>query len=168
MKNKKTLFKVSSTALALSIGFTALAPAALAAEEDGYKNPIDSNLILNKSIVDIQTNDLFKKLNKEKQNEFIELAKELNLTYQEQIQFLQEKEASKNQLTARWKTAIIKKAAKLLAAKIGSKSVADITDYLFEWENDLQTGMENYLVYKLGWNRTAAHWTAKSVMFILF
>ncbi|MED3352976.1 hypothetical protein P4388_31140 [Bacillus thuringiensis] len=128
--------------------------------------------ITNQENTDITTHKLYKELDVDSQKLFIEIVNGANLPYPQQVQLLQDKdrfiEEENNSSMHTWKTALVKKAAKLLAAKIGSKSVADITDYLFEWEDDLQQGMENYLVYKLGWNKTAAHWTAKSVMFILF
>ncbi|MDA2566429.1 hypothetical protein PDQ34_21010 [Bacillus cereus] len=164
MKKKKIIFKVSSTALALSIGFTALAPTSLA-----FADEKDVNIsVISNNNTDINFNQLYNQLNENKKEEFLNIVRESNLSFQEQIQLLQDRENSSYEATPRWKAAIIKKAAKLLAAKIGSKSVADITDYLFEWEDNLEQGMQNYLVYKLGWNKTAAHWTAKSVMFILF
>lgn len=122
---------------------------------------------------DIITNELYKKLDVDSQKLFIEILNGANLTYSQQVQLLQDKEEfieqeNKSLHKSKWKAAVIRKAAQILAAKIGSKSVADITNYLFEWEDDLQEGMEHYLVDELGWNETAAHWTAKSVMFVLF
>lgn len=60
----------------------------------------------------------------------------------------------------------VTRAAKWLAGVIGSKSISDITDYLFKWQDDLEKGCENFLVEQCGWNRTAAHWTVKTASFI--
>ena len=68
--------------------------------------------------------------------------------------------------TKGWKSAAVKKAAKWLAGVIGSKSVADITDYLFEWQDDLEAGCENFLVDECGWDEDVAHWTVKTASFI--
>ncbi|MEY8736513.1 hypothetical protein AB9M75_04525 [Lactobacillus sp. AN1001] len=67
-----------------------------------------------------------------------------------------------------WKTWIIKKAAQLLAAKLGSKSAADIANYLTGFEDDLQSGIQSYLTSRCGWNSNAAYWTAKSIIFAVF
>lgn len=58
-----------------------------------------------------------------------------------------------------------KKVVRWLTAKAGEKSIADITNYLFEWQDNLEQGAENWLVNH-GCNRTASHWTVKTASFI--
>ncbi|ARF67779.1 hypothetical protein B7C51_07950 [Paenibacillus larvae subsp. pulvifaciens] len=117
---------------------------------------------------DITNHDLYKRLTKDKQKEFMEIVKGTNLNYQQQVQLLKDRENMGQEQEKTLKVSLIKKAAKILAAKLGEKSIADIADYLFDWEDNLQQGIENYLVDKAGWNTTVAHWTAKTIMFILF
>lgn len=64
--------------------------------------------------------------------------------------------------------ATLTKAAKMFGMKMAEKELADFADYLFEWQGDLQDGIENFLVYNWGWSRDAAHWAAKTIMFIAF
>ena len=111
---------------------------------------------------------LYNKLEYKNKIKFKKLKKELNLTREQQIEILKDKEIMDKQPTERWKSAAIRKVAKWIAAKVGSKSVADITDYLFEWEDDLQKGIENWLVEKTGMLRSDAYWIAKTAMFIAF
>lgn len=62
---------------------------------------------------------------------------------------------------------VIRKAASLLAKIMGQKSIAEISDFLFGWQDDLEAGIAAYLL-RNGWNRDVANWTAKSIMFIIF
>lgn len=116
-----------------------------------------------------------------KQEELDELQRELNLS-QDDVKFLEEQYVNyhsnssleESKLKAKivlkvLKAAkpVIKKACKMFGLKMGEKSFADFTDYLFEWEGDLQTGIENSLM-KVGMPKTAAHWTAKTIMFVVF
>ncbi|MCY9512239.1 hypothetical protein M5W68_20225 [Paenibacillus larvae] len=117
---------------------------------------------------DITNHDLYKRLTKDKQKEFMEIVKGTNLNFQQQVQLLKDRKNMGQEQEKTLKVSLIKKAAKILAAKLGEKSIADIADYLFDWEDNLQQGIENYLVDKAGWNTTVAHWTAKTIMFILF
>ena len=50
---------------------------------------------------------------------------------------------------------------------MGQKSIAEISDFLFGWQDDLEAGIAAYLL-RNGWNREVANWTAKSIMFIIF
>lgn len=104
-------------------------------------------------------------LSDSKKDEFRSLVKDANLSPDEQLQILKEKYEADREATPRWKTAVVKKVAKWLAAKAGEKSIADITNYLFEWQDNLEQGAENWLVAH-GWNQTAAHWTVKTASFI--
>lgn len=63
---------------------------------------------------------------------------------------------------------IIIKGAKMFGMKMAEKGIADLTDYLFEWQGALQDGIENFLVNNWGWSTTAAHWVAKTIMFVAF
>lgn len=95
---------------------------------------------------DITNHDLYKRLIKDKQKEFMEIVKGTNLNYQQQVQLLKDRENMGQEQEKTLKVSLIKKAAKILAAKLGEKSIADIADYLFDWEDNLQQGIENYLV----------------------
>ncbi|ANU71630.1 hypothetical protein [Enterococcus faecalis] len=119
----------------------------------------------NSSKNSIELDKYFNDLSDSKKAEFRELVKGANLSPNEQLQILKEKYDSDREIAPRWKTAVIKKVAKWLAAKAGEKSIADITNYLFEWQDNLEQGAENWLVDH-GWNRTAAHWTVKTASFI--
>ena len=68
---------------------------------------------------------------------------------------------------SRVSSTVIRKAASLLAKKMGQKSIAEISDFLFGWQDDLEAGIAAYLL-RNGWNREVANWTAKSIMFIIF
>lgn len=104
-------------------------------------------------------------LSDSKKAEFKNLVEGANLSKDEQLQILKEKYTADRQPTPRWKSAVVKKVARWLAAKAGEKSIVDITNYLFEWQDNLEQGAENWLVNH-GWNRTAAHWTVKTASFI--
>ncbi|OTN82231.1 hypothetical protein [Enterococcus faecium] len=110
-------------------------------------------------------NKYYNDLSDSKKVEFKNLVEGANLSKDEQLQILKEKYTADREPTLRWKTAVIKKVARWLAAKAGEKSIADITNYLFEWQDNLEQGAENWLVNH-GWNRTTAHWTVKTASFI--
>ncbi|CIW11511.1 hypothetical protein OLF72_10435 [Streptococcus pneumoniae] len=113
-----------------------------------------------------EKNELYNQLSAEKKGQFDELVSNLNLSEQEQLDLLQQyKEEHPRRAKRGIKSAIIKKVARFLAAKVGQKSVVEITDYLFEWQDNLEAGAENYLV-QYGWDRNIAHWTIKTVSFI--
>lgn len=117
----------------------------------------------------IQKSDEFDKyfndLSEDKKIEFQTLVKEANLSRDEQLQILKEKYNSDREITFRWKGAVIKKVARWLADKVGEKSVSSVTNYLFEWQDNLKQGDENYFIHH-GWNRTATHWAVKTASFI--
>lgn len=116
---------------------------------------------------EVKNDELYENLSGDKKKEFKEIVDGLDLNKEEQEELLEQREDEKSTATVQWKTAVIKKAAEIIAAKTGEKSVAEVTDFLFEWEDDLQTGMEKALVKYGHFNDTVAHWTAKSVMFVL-
>lgn len=104
-------------------------------------------------------------LSNEKKIEFNYLVENAHLSLDEQLQILKDKYKADRTPTPRWKAAVVKKVARWLAAKVATKSVSDITNYLFEWQDNLEQGAENWLVEQ-GWDRTAAHWTVKTASFI--
>ncbi|WP_159591064.1 hypothetical protein [Streptococcus halichoeri] len=110
-------------------------------------------------------NKYYNDLSDNKKIEFKNLVKNANLSPEEQLQILKDKYNADRTPTPRWKSAVIKKVARWLAIKAGTKSVSDITNYLFEWQDNLEQGAENWLVEQ-GWNRAAAHWTVKTASFI--
>lgn len=116
-------------------------------------------------------------LSLEKENELLEIAKEGNLSNEEINQLV--KLYEENMISPRGKLGVILKivkvsknvmlkASKAFGVKMAEKTVADWTDYLLGWQDDLQDGIENFLIDKCGWNREAASWTAKTIMFIVF
>jgi len=135
--------------------------------------PLTSFAETQKNVDDITTTDLYKKLTNSQKQEFNELVQGENLSYQEQVILLKEHEkynpsSSQTHIHPMWKTAILKEIIKITAGVLGEKTAADLSDFLFGWEGSLQSGIEHYLVKKCGWNKTAAYWYAKSVIFILF
>lgn len=56
----------------------------------------------------------------------------------------------------------------MFGVKMAEKSFADFTDYLFEWQGKVQDGIESFLINSWGWNKTASHWSAKTIMFVAF
>lgn len=62
----------------------------------------------------------------------------------------------------------LKKCAKKFGLKMGETSLADFTDYLFDWEDNLEYGIERFLITKWGWNKVVAHWASKTIMFVAF
>ncbi|QWQ38597.1 hypothetical protein KMP11_06525 [Gemella sp. zg-570] len=154
-----TQFKILSAVLSASLLITPIY-----ALTHNYKNVVRAAELSNND----EFQRLYNRLNYNKKIEFNKLKKELKLTKKQQLEILKDKEIMDNQPTDRWKLAVIKKIAKWISLKVGEKSVAEITDYLLEWEDDLQTGIENFLVEYCGFSRGSAHWTAKTAMFIAF
>ena len=115
----------------------------------------------------------------EKEKELEELSKEFNLNEKE-IQDLRDLYNEYTDMTVTREkleviTKILKvcqpvmvKATKLFEVTFTEKSLCDLYDYLIEWQDDLENGIKNFLINKYNWNQTAANWTAKSIMFIIF
>ena len=111
-------------------------------------------------------NELYNQLPADKKIQFNELVNALSLTEDKQLELLQQyKQEHPRRVRRGVKSAVIKKVARFLAGKLGQKSLVEVTNYLFEWQDNLEAGAENYLV-KHGWNRTTAHWTVKTASFI--
>lgn len=111
-------------------------------------------------------------LSDSKKSEFEDLVRGAGLTQNEQLQILKDKYTSDREATPRWKAAVLKKGvefvAKAVGAKLGAKTLTDFVNYLTDFEDNIQEGLENGMVKFLGVNRTVAHWTAKTAMFIFF
>lgn len=123
------------------------------------------------TIEDITNNPVYRTLTDAQKQDFADISQGLNLSYTDQADLLNQYAANRpstGRFQLQWKTTLIKAAAKLLAAKLGEKSIADFTDFLFGWEGSLQNGIQYYLIHYAHWNSTAAYWTAKSIVFILF
>ena len=114
--------------------------------------------------------ELYNSLSDEKKAEFITLVQENHLTADEQYQVL--KDYVNKPPMARWKLAVlreaVKYAAKIVGAKIGEKTIADFVNYLTDFEDHIQDGLENGMVKYFHVNRSVAHWAAKTVVFIFF
>lgn len=162
MNIKKSLV-IGAVALTISpVASTALSSATV------YAHEAEQATIHKKDTQDEIIEEQTNKLPDDKKKEFNELVQSGYFSKTEQVKLLQAYTTENGNFSTRSvKTKAIKKLAKWLAAKVGSKTIADITDYLFGWQDDLQTGAENFLVDH-GWNRTVAHWSVKSIMFVLF
>jgi hypothetical protein len=57
---------------------------------------------------------------------------------------------------------------KLLGAKIGAKTLADMVNYITDFESGLQSHMEKAFVKYLKVDKTTAHWVAKTIIFVFF
>lgn len=160
--------KILSSFLAVSIFSTCVTSAVTSTKANATETAPDKLISENKlNTKEDKVNKLYNSLTNSKKQEFNILVKGANLTLDEQLEILKTREKEINHVESKGaKSAVVKKVAKWLAAKAGEKSIADITDYLFEWEDNLEQGAENYLVDKCGWNRTAAHWTVKTASFI--
>lgn len=118
--------------------------------------------IVNKS----EKDDLYIQLPTDKKEQFDEIVAALSLSENEQLDLLKAYQQEHPRRRKRGvKSAVIKKVARFIATKLGQKSLVEVTNYLFEWQDNLETGAENYLV-KYGWNRNLAHWTVKTASFI--
>lgn len=115
----------------------------------------------------------------QKEEQLMEIAKQLNLTEQEvqELRDLYNKHSSTTMpmgkigiITKIVKVSkpIIIKAAKAIGIKISEKTFADFTDFLFDWQGNLQDGIESFLINYLNFNETVAYWTAKTIMFVAF
>lgn len=63
---------------------------------------------------------------------------------------------------------VLTKAAKWVGGKFTEKAMAGLTDYLFDWQDDLKEGIRSFLVDRLGWADWVARWAAKTIMFLAF
>jgi len=160
---KKTFIKGVAALTTVGILTTAVVPA-VGAETISNPSKFSHTSLSPK----VKLSAFYRELDSTKKAEFEYIVEGLNLSESEQLQLLKDRSVEQSTVTPRWKTAIIKKAAALIAAKVGSKTVADITNFLFSWEDDLQMGIEKALIKYGHFNKTVAHWTAKSIMFILF
>lgn len=118
-------------------------------------------------------------LSPEKVRELQELGREFNMTTQDlnDVKALYLKNAysisTRGKVGAVVKVvkvagSVMKKAAKIFGVKLSEKGLASFADYLTEWEGKLEDGIESFLVSQWGWSSTAAHWTAKTIMFVAF
>jgi len=117
---------------------------------------------------------LYAELSPEDKANFDTLASHYGWADSEKTQFLQSKAgiADDPAVQARWKVAVIKAvfkaAAKVLGAKMGEKTLSDWVNYLTNFEGDMQDGIQSFLVTQMGWNSTAAYWTARTIVFLAF
>ncbi|OTO52012.1 hypothetical protein [Enterococcus faecium] len=113
---------------------------------------------------------LYNTLSDDKKAEFVALVQENHLTADEQYKVLNDY-VNKPPMP-RWKLTVLKEAvkyaAKLVGAKIGEKTIADFVNYLTDFEDHIQDGLENGMVKYFHISRNTAHWAAKTVVFIFF
>lgn len=118
-------------------------------------------------------------LSPQKEEQLMEIAKQLNLTEQEvqELRDLYNKHSSTTMPMGKIgiitkivnvSKPIIIKAEKAIGIKISEKTFADFTDFLFDWQGNLQDGIESFLINYLKFNETVAYWTAKTIMFVAF
>ncbi|MBF6978223.1 hypothetical protein IU403_03585 [Aerococcaceae bacterium zg-BR22] len=127
--------------------------------------PAQETSVTSEITQDILLSDNYKLLSKSEKQDFNALIQSGMFSYQDLQNILHEK--LNGEPTFRSKVAIVKKAARLHAQKLGQKSLAEITDFLFGWQDNLEEGMARFLL-RSGWNKDVAYWTAISIMFILF
>ena len=113
---------------------------------------------------------LYNTLSDDKKAEFVAVVQENHLTVDEQYKVLNDY-VNKSPMP-RWKLTVLKEAvkyaAKLVGAKIGEKTIADFVNYLTNFEDHIQAGLENGMVKYFHISSNTAHWTAKTVVFIFF
>lgn len=133
-------------------------------------------------IADINTislNDNEEMLSLEKERELLEIAREFNLSQQDIYDLREMYNQNSDVITPRARISavlkivksakpVLNKATKIFGVKLKEKAISDFTDFLFEWQDSLQNGIEYFLANKLGWNSSAAHWAAKTIMFVAF
>lgn len=118
--------------------------------------------------------ELYNELSPEDRNNFNILASHYGWSESEKAQILQSKEgiADDPAVQARWKISVIKAvfkaAAKVLGAKMGEKTLSDWVNYLTNFEGGMEDGIQSFLVNRMGWNSTAAYWTARTIVFLAF
>lgn len=136
-----------------------------------YVSASDTNVVSTESSFN-ELEYFYNHLSETDKETYNELIKHLDLNEQDKLLILREKATTNFEKQLRWKISAVKKVAQVLAKflkSIGiSKGVVGITNYLFEWENDLQKGIEEFLYRYTPLNRTLAYWTAKTIMFIAF
>ncbi|MBM7647011.1 hypothetical protein JOD45_003246 [Scopulibacillus daqui] len=165
---KKQIIKGVTVMTTLGILGSAYTFIPTAANAKTASTPVAQSIQSPDNVNDIQSNPIFRSLSEDQKAEFLEIAQELHLSLDEQNDLLKQRFDYHHRIQPQWKSSIIKAAAKMIAAKCGEKSVADITDFLFEWEDDLQTGIEKSLIKYGHFNKKVAKWTAKSIIFVLF
>lgn len=173
--HNKLVLKITALTIATTLSSVLVATSTSqvkAASAYGNTTVLNTNVTnIKNKVSDIKSNQLYKQLSSDKKQEFNGLIKSKTFDNQELLQILQDREKehpSSPLFHAEWKTSVIKTVAKLVASKVGEKSVSDVTDFLFSWEGPLQDGIEYYLIHYGHFNPTVAHWTAKSIMFIAF
>lgn len=157
----------------------AMAIVLLASSTPVFANELEANELNNRTENIVLVSSEENLLSPEKEKELKELVKEFNLSPQDEQEIRELYRENSNTVTTRAKIGVIKKiikvakpvfvkAAKLFGVKISEKSIADFSDFLFGWQDDLENGIKTFLVKNLGWNSTAAEWTAKTIMFVAF
>lgn len=167
----KKYYKLLSGALVVSMLFSNSIPVfASQLTNDGLKEQLPNIVFSNIERYSISP---------EKEKYLQDMRKEYNLTQQDvnDIRYIYNQYSDIS--TPRAKIGIIKKvikvagpvlmkAAKIFGVKMSEKSFAEFSNFLFGWQDDLQSGIETFLVNNLHWNRVAAEWTAKTIMFVVF
>ncbi|MHC9536676.1 hypothetical protein ACVQ8P_02615 [Dellaglioa sp. BT-FLS60] len=159
--------KVVTIMVAVMILGGAVAPSTVA-----FANNIKTDTVADSNSNRKSFSELYSGLSSEKKDEFQTLIEHSNLTKEQQYQLLQDRYNESNQITPKWKVALLKKAikyaVKLLQIKISSKSLTDFVNYLTDFEGGLQKGLEKGLIKYVHINKTLAKWTARTVFFIFF
>jgi hypothetical protein len=170
--HSKLVLKITALTIATTLSSVLVATSTSQVKAASFSgNTIVLNSSVEAKVSNIESEQLYKQLSSDKKQEFNKLIESKIFNNQELLQILQDREErhpSSPLFESKWKASVIKAVAKLVASKVGEKSVADVTDFLFSWEGPLQDGIEYYLIHYGHFNSTVAHWTAKSIMFIVF
>ena len=153
--------------LGLCLGSVGIANAAPTTNDSNTSTAIS----MTESVSQVNENPTYQRLSSLKKQQFSEILQGMKLTTTQQLALLEQYAQEHPQPPygeAKWKTSVIKKIAKLIAAKVGAKSVSSIMDFLTGWEGQLQDGIQYYLEKYCHFNSTVAYWTAKTIVFLAF
>lgn len=121
-----------------------------------------------------QIDALLAQLSAQKQAEFFEITKGAHLSKPEQISLLTSYVSEHSQgtpahpeYTNLWKLSVAKKIAEYGAKAFGIRFRIEALDFFLDTSNSIQNGIQRYLI-SIGWNSSAAYWTARAITFAIF
>lgn len=130
-----------------------------------------STTVSNTNSSDEDFNSMYSQLTIEKKQEFNQLVADGNFSQSEQLEILKSKISNdKSDRLRGIKLTIVKKialyVAKYTGRSIASKPLKPFVNYLTNFEGKSETGIRNGLIKYLHFNKTAAYWTARTIVFI--
>ncbi|WP_057828176.1 hypothetical protein [Liquorilactobacillus cacaonum] len=161
----KNLIKLAVSASLCGLLGTAISPVL------SVKADENSAIVTNTSSSDEDFNSMYSKLTAEKKQEFNQLVADGNFSKSEQLEILQSKISNDNSDRLRGiKLTVVKKialyVAKYTGRSIASKPLKSFVNYLTNFEGKSETGIRNGLIKYLHFSKTAAYWTARTIVFI--